>query len=151
MNFFDPIPNADFQIGITFALLCVMLVFLYAGVKIINRIEELRIDMLQEDNTIYKQIDKSIHNSEQLLLKRIYNLESNTQTIARYINRPLYEVGNTIWYNDGAAGKPGVFEDIKGKIIAVKSDSKSEPLYIIKVSTKSEVLIPQSLITSWTN
>jgi hypothetical protein len=147
MNFFDPIPNADFQIGITLALLCVMFIFLYAGVKIINRIEELRSDMLQEDKQVEKSLDSHRAYASNMITSILYSIE----ILEHQINRPLYEIGNTIWYNDGATGKPGVFEDIKGKIIAVQSDGKSEPLYLIKVSTKSEVLIPQSLINAWTN
>lgn len=147
MNFFDPIPNADFQIGITFALLCVMFIFLYAGVKIINRIEELRIDMLQEDKVVFNEA-LDVRHYVDATIAECYN---SIEILEHQLNRPLYEVGNTIWYNDGAKNKPGVFEDIKGKIVSVKSDGKSEPLYLIKVSTKSEVIIPQSLITAWTN
>jgi hypothetical protein len=106
--------------------------------------------MLQEDEAVMKYADKSIHESEQILLKRIYNLETNTQNIKFYLNRPLYEVGNTIWFNDGANGKPGVYEDIKAKILEVKGDGKSEPYYLVKHAVGTEI-IPQSLIVAWTN
>jgi hypothetical protein len=146
MNFFDPIPNADFQIGITFALLCVMFIFLYAGVKIINRIEELRSDMLQEDKVVLNEV-LDVRHYVDTTLAECYN---SIEILKHQLNRPLYEVGNTIWFNDGANGKPGVYEDIKAKILEVKGDGKSEPYYLVKHAVGTEI-IPQSLIVAWTN
>jgi hypothetical protein len=141
MNFFDPIPNADFQIGITFALLCVMFTFLYAGVKIINRIEELRGDMIEEDNSVRKN-----------LVMYVDTTNADVKNIYQYLFRPLYEVGNTIWYNRGNDGKAGVFEDHKGKIKSVIALPGEVPIYLIKGNEATiEVSVSQSLITAWTN
>lgn len=146
MNFIDPIPNAEFQFSIVCALLCVMFIILYVGVKLTNRIEELRGDMLNEDAQVYNHLNAS----EQGLLRHISNINESVCLINQTLNRPLYEVGNTIWFNDGANGKPGVYEDIKGKILVVNGDGKSEPFYLVK-HTLGEELIIQSLIVAWTN
>lgn len=154
MNFIDPIPNAEFQFGIVCAILCILFIFLYVGVKLINRIEELRADMVQEDKAVIKTVYDSvkINNQEVLSIQQgTFNiLRKEIKDIQSQLNRPLYEVGNTIWFNDGANGKPGVFEDIKGKILEVKGDGKSEPYYLVK-HTLGEELIIQSLIVAWTN
>lgn len=146
MNFINPIPNAEFQIGIVCALMCIMFIFLYVGVKLINRIEELRADMIEMNNAL----DKDVAILRQYTHSRNAMISNSIEQIENQLNRPLYEVGNTIWFNDGANGKPGVFEDIKGKILEVKGDGKSEPYYLVK-HTLGEELIIQSLIIAWTN
>jgi hypothetical protein len=120
-----------------------MLVFLYAGVKIINRIEELRIDMLQEDKA----------NNDALEMKREANfiwLQCDINEIKAILNKPLYEVGNTVWYNMGNDGSGGVFEDLKGKIISIEP-SCSEPCYKVLGRGGVETSVHQSFINAWTN
>ena len=152
MNFINPIPNAEFQIGIVCALMCIMFIFLYVGIKLINRIEELRADMVQEDSAVTKSFAKSIHESEQALLKRIWDLERDNQQIHHHLNRPLYEVGNTIWYNRGNDGRAGVFEDHKGIIKSIIALPGGIPVYLVKGNEATiEVSVTQSLITAWTN
>jgi hypothetical protein len=141
MNFFDPIPNADFQIGITLALLCVMFIFLYAGVKIINRIEELRGEA--------KECDLHLIETCKRLEKATLYQAVDIAKIREKLNTPLYEVGNTIWFNKGLEGTPGVFADEKGVIIEI-SPASDGPWYNVETRTHIET-IHQDLITAWTN
>ena len=156
MNFINPIPNAEFQIGIVCALMCIMFIFLYVGVKLINRIEELRSDMVQEDKAVIKTVYDSvkINNQEVLSIQQeTFNfLRKEIKNIQLQLYRPLYEVGNTIWYNRGNDGKPGVFEDHKAIIKSIIALPGEMPVYLVKGNEATiEVSVSQSLIIAWTN
>ena len=156
MNFINPIPNAEFQIGIVCALMCIMFIFLYVGVKLINRIEELRADMVQEDKAVIKTVYDSvkINNQEVLSIQQgTFNiLRKEIKDIQSQLYRPLYEVGNTIWYNRGNDGKPGVFEDHKAIIKSIIALPGEMPVYLVKGNEATiEVSVSQSLIIAWTN
>lgn len=156
MNFINPIPNAEFQIGIVCALMCIMFIFLYVGVKLINRIEELRADMVQEDKAVAQTVYDSvkINNQEVLSIQQgTFNiLRKEIKDIQSQLYRPLYEVGNTIWYNRGNDGKPGVFEDHKAIIKSIIALPGEIPVYLVKGNESTiEVSVTQSLITAWTN
>lgn len=148
MNFIDPIPNAEFQIGIVCALMCIMFIFLYVGVKLINRIEELRADMIEMNNALDKDVAYLRHYTNNTLMSHSEYIVG----ITSQLNRPLYEVGNTIWYNRGNDGRPGVFEDHKGIIKSIIALSGELPTYQVKGNESTiEVSVHQSLITAWTN
>jgi hypothetical protein len=156
MNFINPIPNAEFQIGIVCALMCIMFIFLYVGVKLINRIEELRADMVQEDkathNHIVKYVTKELNELSGKSRAKYEAIINEVQVIKAHLYRPLYEVGNTIWYNRGNDGKPGVFEDHKAIIKSIIALPGEMPVYLVKGNEDTiEVLVHQSLIIAWTN
>lgn len=156
MNFIDPIPNAEFQIGIVCALMCIMFIFLYVGVKLINRIEELRADMVQEDKAVIKTVfDRvKINNQEVLSIQEeTFNfLRKEIKNIQSHLYRPLYEVGNTVWYNRGNDGRAGVFEDHKAIIKSIIALPGEMPVYLVKGNEATiEVSVSQSLIIAWTN
>lgn len=149
MNFINPIPNAEFQIGIVCALMCIMFIFLYVGVKLINRIEELRADMVQEDAAWHKETVAYAEKISDRTERAFREVSTDIIKIEQHLNRPLYEVGNTIWFNKGNTGTPGVFPDEKGVIIEI-SPALNGPWYNVQTRTHIES-IPQSLITTWTN
>lgn len=152
MNFINPIPNAEFQIGIVCALMCIMFIFLYVGVKLINRIEELRADMVQEDEAVAKSFAVVVQ-ERKTELKRVFDgFHDRLVKVESTIYKPLYEVGNTIWFNRGNDGEAGVFEDHKGIIKSIIAVPGELPTYQVKVNEHAfEVLVHQSLITAWTN
>lgn len=152
MNFINPIPNSEFQIGIVCALMCIMFIFLYVGVKLINRIEELRADMVQEDSAVTKSFAVVVQERKTELNRVFDGFHDRLVKVESTIYKPLYEVGNTIWYNRGNDGKPGVFEDHKGIIKSIIALPGEIPVYLVKGNEATiEVSVTQSFITAWTN
>lgn len=82
--------------------------------------------------------------------KYIAEIENSIFIIKQKLYEPLYEVGNTIWYNNGANGEPGIHLDTKAKIISIPS-ACGEPLYEVQHQDGTTETIYQSLITAWTN
>ena len=148
MNFINPIPNSEFQIGIVCALMCIMFIFLYVGVKLINRIEELRADMIEMNNALDKDVASLRHYTNNTLMSHSESIVG----ITSHLNRPLYEVGNTVWYNRGNDGLAGVFEDHKGVIKSIIALPGEMPVYLVKGNEATiEVSVTQSFIIAWTN
>lgn len=149
MNLLTPIPNAEFQLAVACLVLLLIVMFLIYTIKLFNRIEEVRIDMIKEDAEVYREVNKQAINYN----KSVEAIGKNLADIKAILNRPLYDIGNTIWYNRGNDGAGGVFENYKGVIVEILTTPNSEPDYLVKSNENEShnIWVSQSLITAWTN
>lgn len=147
MNLLTPIPNAEFQLAVACLVLLIIVLFFIYTIKLFRRIEEVREDMIKEDEAREKQVLSML-----AATNRFVDLhQSEIKFIKSTLNRPLYEVGNTIWYNRGASGEPGVHLDYKGEIIGIVENPNAEPDYLVNSNEGLGFTISQRNITAWTN
>jgi hypothetical protein len=143
INQIQPIETVPFQliVAILFVAMLVISVLIYK--RLGYRID----DVLKEAKECDLHLIETCKRLEKATLEQAVRLAKVRETL----NKPLYEIGNTIWFNKGLDGTPGVHQEQRGTIIGVAENCSSIPDYKVLTSTQSEEIISQDLITAWTN